>query len=70
MKKLFIIPLFFVLLSCADNSSNNTNNTDTGTPGEFNTPLVSENSLVLGENQVNYDKNKTLLHLFIRLVIL
>lgn len=59
MKKLFIIPLFFVLLSCADNSSNNTNNTDTGTPGEFNTPLVSENSLVLGENQVNYDKNKT-----------
>lgn len=59
MKKLFIIPLFFVLLSCADSSSNNTNNTDTGTPGEFNTPLVSENSLVLGENQVNYDKNKT-----------
>lgn len=59
MKKLFIIPLFFVLLSCADNSSNNTNGTDTGTPGEFNTPLVSENSLVLGENQVNYDKNKT-----------
>ena len=70
MKKLFIIPLFFVLLSCADNSSNNTNNTDTGTPGEFNTPLVSENSLVLGENQVNYDKKKLLLHLFIRLVIL
>ena len=44
MKKLFIIPLFFVLLSCADSSSNNTNGTDTGTPGEFNTPLVSENS--------------------------
>lgn len=56
MKKLFIIPLFFVFLSCADNSSNNT---DTSTSDGFTTPLVSENSLVLGENQVNYDKSKT-----------
>lgn len=59
MKKLFIIPLFFVLLSCADNSSNNTNNKDTSTSDVFTTPFVSENSLILGENKVNYDKSKT-----------
>ncbi len=59
MKKLFIILLFFVLLSCADNSSNNTNNKDTSTSDVFTTPFVSENSLILGENKVNYDKSKT-----------
>lgn len=59
MKKLFIIPLFFVLFSCADNSSNNTNNKDTSTSDVFTTPFVSENSLILGENKVNYDKSKT-----------
>ncbi len=59
MKKLFIIPLFFVLLSCADNSSNNTNNKDTSTSDVFTTPFVSENSLILGENKVNYDKSNS-----------
>ena len=52
MKKLFIIPLFLILLSCADDSSNTENI-------EVTTPLVSENALILGVNQVNYDKNKT-----------
>ena len=52
MKKLFIIPLFLILLSCANDSSNTENI-------EVTTPLVSENALILGVNQVNYDKNKT-----------
>ena len=52
MKKLFIIPIFLILLSCADDSSNTENI-------EVTTPLVAENALILGVNQVNYDKNKT-----------
>ena len=52
MKKLFIIPIFLILLSCANDSSNTENI-------EVTTPLVSENALILGVNQVNYDKNKT-----------
>lgn len=52
MKKLFIIPLFLILLSCANDSSNTENI-------EVTTPLAAENSLILGVNQVNYDKNKT-----------
>ncbi len=58
MKKLFIIPLFLILLSCADDSSNSVNNKNIST-SDFTTPLVSENALILGVNQVNYDKNKT-----------
>ena len=58
MKKLFIIPLFLILLSCADDSSNSINNKNIST-SDFTTPLVAENALILGVNQVNYDKNKT-----------
>ena len=58
MKKLFIIPLFLILLSCADDSSSSINNKNIST-SDFTTPLVSENALILGVNQVNYDKNKT-----------
>ena len=58
MKKLFIIPIFLILLSCADDSSNSVNNKNIST-SDFTTPLVAENSLILGVNQVNYDKNKT-----------
>ena len=58
MKKLFIIPLFLILLSCADDSSSSINNKNIST-SDFTTPLVAENSLILGVNQVNYDKNKT-----------
>ena len=58
MKKLFIIPIFLILLSCADDSSNSVNNKNIST-SDFTTPLVSENALILGVNQVNYDKNKT-----------
>ena len=58
MKKLFIIPIFLILLSCANDSSNSVNNKNIST-SDFTTPLVSENALILGVNQVNYDKNKT-----------
>lgn len=58
MKKLFIIPIFLILLSCADDSSSSINNKNIST-SDFTTPLVSENALILGVNQVNYDKNKT-----------
>lgn len=58
MKKLFIIPLFLILLSCADDSSSSINNKNIST-SDFTTPLAAENSLILGVNQVNYDKNKT-----------
>ena len=58
MKKLFIIPIFLILLSCADDSSNSVNNKNIST-SDFTTPLISENALILGVNQVNYDKNKT-----------
>ena len=56
MKKLLVIPLFFILLSCADDNSNNIDNI---TSNDFTTPIVSENSLVLGVNHVDYDKSKT-----------
>ena len=58
MKKLFIIPLFLILLSCADDSSSSINNKNIST-SDFTTPLAAENALMLGVNQVNYDKNKT-----------
>lgn len=58
MKKLFIIPIFLILLSCADDSSSSIDNKNIST-SDFTTPLVSENALILGVNQVNYDKNKT-----------
>ncbi len=58
MKKLFIIPLFLILLSCADDSSSSINNKNIST-SDFTTPLAAENALILGVNQVNYDKNKT-----------
>ena len=58
MKKLFIIPIFLILLSCADDSSNSVNNKNIST-SDFTTPLAAENALILGVNQVNYDKNKT-----------
>lgn len=58
MKKLFIIPLFLILLSCADDSSSSVNNKNIST-SDFTTPLAAENALILGVNQVNYDKNKT-----------
>ena len=58
MKKLFIIPLFLILLSCADDSSISVNNKNIST-SDFTTPLAAENALILGVNQVNYDKNKT-----------
>ena len=57
MKKLLIIPLFFILLSCADDKTDSRN---TITSDDFTTPLISENFLVLGINQVDYDKRKTL----------
>lgn len=60
MKKLFIIPLFFIIVSCADSSINNVDNTtNTGSSNDFTTPLVAENSLFLGINHINYDKTKT-----------
>jgi len=58
MKKLFIIPLFLILLSCANDSSSSINNKNIST-SDFTTPLAAENALILGVNQVNYDKNKT-----------
>ena len=58
MKKLFIIPLFLILLSCANDSSSSINNKNIST-SDFTTPLPAENALILGVNQVNYDKNKT-----------
>ena len=58
MKKLFIIPLFLILLSCADDSSSSINNKNIST-SDFTTPHAAENALILGVNQVNYDKNKT-----------
>lgn len=56
MKKIFIIPLFVILFSCAndDNTNNSVNNNNSGTA-----PVVTENQLVIGNNQVSYDKTKT-----------
>lgn len=58
MKKLFIIPLFFMLLSCADDSSNSANN-NSDTSGSSSTPIAAENFLTIGDNLVDYDKSKT-----------
>ena len=49
MKKLFVMLLFLILPGCADDEVNNS----------AATPIVSENPLVLGINQVNYNKSKT-----------
>ena len=48
MKKLFVMLLFLILPGCADDEVNNS----------AATPIVSENPLVLGINQVNYNKSK------------
>ncbi len=60
MKKLLIIPLFFMILSCAyDDSDNLYNHAYTNIQGDTSAPLIKENFLTIGNNQVNYNKSKT-----------